>query len=87
MSTHSHTTMAPEYKSHRALRAIVWTMRAAGWLLIVLAILNALPFDFFGSWAGGFKVLASLALGLLGIIWIVGLELFLRFFDRYLSRN
>ena len=33
------------------------------------------------------KLLASLALGLLGIAWIVGLEVFLKFFDRFLSRN
>ena len=33
------------------------------------------------------KLLSSLALGLLGIAWIVGLELFLRFFDKFLSRN
>lgn len=77
-----------QYKpEHRALRSIVWVARATGWLLIAVAILNVLPFGFLGPLAGGFKLLASLALGLLGIAWVVGLELFLRFFDRYLSRN
>ncbi len=36
---------------------------------------------------GSVKLLSSLALGLLGIVWIVGLELFLRFFDKFLSHN
>jgi hypothetical protein len=36
---------------------------------------------------GGVTLLASLALALLGVVWVIGLELFLRFFDRYLSRN
>jgi len=62
-------------------------MRAVGWLLIGLAILSALPFGFSSPLGGSFKLLASLALGLLGIAWVVGFELFLRFFDRYLSRN
>lgn len=74
-------------KSHRALRGIVYVARAVGWILMALAIANALSFEFSGSLAGGFKLLVSLVLGVLGIAWIVGLELFLRFFDRYLSRN
>jgi hypothetical protein len=36
---------------------------------------------------GGVRLLASLALASLGVVWVIGLELFLRFFDRYLSRN
>jgi len=74
-------------KSHRALRGIVYAARAVGWILIALAIGNALSLEFSGLLAGGFKLLVTLVLGVLGIAWIVGLELFLRFFDRYLSRN
>jgi nucleotide-binding universal stress UspA family protein len=36
---------------------------------------------------GNFKFLPSLALGLVAVVWIAGLELFLHFFDRYLSGN
>lgn len=71
----------PDKQKHRAFRLIVWGGRASGWILIALAI-GALT-----RWAGGFRLLISVALGVLGIAWVVGLELFLRFFDRYLSRN
>jgi hypothetical protein len=62
--------------------------RILGWLLIVLAIL-ALPQMHFltGSLEGSFRFLASLAAVLAGIAWLVGVELFFRFFDQYLSRN
>lgn len=87
MTKQSQMAVGPDGKSRRAFRGIVWACRAVGWILIALAILNALPFGLFGSLGGSFKLLASVALGLLGIVWIVGLELFLRLFDRYLSRN
>ena len=78
-------TMRDE-KTRRALRGVVWAARAAGWILIALAILNALPLGVFGP-AGSLRFVSSFVLGLLGLAWVVGLELFLRFFDRYLSRN
>jgi len=40
-----------------------------------------------GRVAAGFGLLSSIMLGLAGIAWLVGVKLFLRFFDRYLSRN
>lgn len=70
-------------KQHRALRMIVWGSRAIGWILIALAILNLPQIQL----AAGLRPLMSLALGVLGVAWIFGLELFLCFFDRYLSRN
>jgi len=87
MSKQYQMVTGPDGKSRRAFRGIVWVCRTVGWILIALAILNALPFGVFGQLGGSFKLLASLALGLLGLVWIVGLELFLRLFDRYLSRN
>ncbi len=77
----------PDTQEHRALRRIVWVGRATGWVLIVLAILNVPQIGALTGLAGGFRVLMSVALGVLGIAWVVGLGLFLRFFDRYLSRN
>jgi len=71
----------------RAFRSVVWVTRAAGWALITLAILDIVTIGVPVRVAGGFGLLASVALGVLGIIWVVGLELFLRFFDQYLSRN
>ncbi len=71
----------------RSLRIIVWGSRAFGWTLIALAIINSLQVGVVTQTGSSVKLLASLALGLLGIAWIVGLEVFLKFFDRFLSRN
>ena len=54
-----------------------------GWILIAFAILNLPQIQL----VDGFRLLSSVALGVVGIAWVVGLELFLHFFDRYLSRN
>jgi hypothetical protein len=55
--------------------------------LIALGIVSAMPTGPLNLMGGGVRLLASLALALLGVVWVIGLELFLRFFDRYLSRN
>jgi hypothetical protein len=62
--------------------------RVFGWILIALAILGIPQMRFvIGRFAVGFGLLSSLMLGLAGIAWLVGVKLFLHFFDRYLSRN
>ena len=68
--------------------AALRTARVFGWVLIALAILGLPQMRFLiGRLAAGFGLLSSIALGLAGIAWLVGVKLFLRFFDRYLSRN
>jgi hypothetical protein len=71
----------------RSLRIIVWGSRTLGGTLIGLAIINFLLIGAVTPMWSSVKLLSSLALGLLGIAWIVGLEVFLKFFDRFLSRN
>ena len=71
----------------RSLRIIVWGSRAFGWTLIALAIIDSLQIGPVSQIGGSVKLVASLALGLLGMAWIVVLELFLGFFDKFLSRN
>jgi hypothetical protein len=57
-------------------------------MLIVLAVLSLPPMRFLtGSLAGIVEILSSLALGLVGIVWLIGVQVFLRFFDQFLSRN
>jgi hypothetical protein len=73
-------------QGHRALRMIVWASRSVGWVMLVLAALNALQPGAVHL-ANGFRVASSLALASLGVVWIVGVEVFLHFFDRFLSRN
>ena len=62
--------------------------RAFGWTLIALAILGMPQMQLLiGRLAVSFGLLSSIMLGLAGIAWLVGVKLFLLFFDRYLSRN
>jgi hypothetical protein len=74
-------------KEQRGLHLIVWAGRISGSVLVALAIFNASQIGPLTWLDGGFRVLISAVLGALGIAWVVGLELVLRFFDRYLSRN
>ncbi|HUJ31405.1 MAG TPA: hypothetical protein VLY23_09005 [Candidatus Acidoferrum sp.] len=62
--------------------------RIVGWLLVVLAILGLPQMRFLtGSLEGSFRLLSSLALVFAGIAWLVAVELLLKFFDQYMSRN
>jgi hypothetical protein len=65
-----------------------WVTKTFGWILISLAILSIPQMRFLtGRLAVSFGLLSSLVLGLAGIASLVGVKLFLHFFDRYLSRN
>jgi hypothetical protein len=74
--------MTAKYE-RRAFRMVVWISRAIGWVLIVVSIVSFLEIGL----SGGLRLASSVALGLLGFVWIIGLELFLTFFDKFLSRN
>lgn len=74
-------------KQHRVFRKGVWIGRAIGWMLMLVAVLGIVQAELLPAVIGEFKLLPSIALGLAAVVWIVGLELFLHFFDRYLSRN
>jgi hypothetical protein len=61
---------------------------AIGLILIALAILGLPEMRFLtGRLAVSVDLIMSVALGLAGVAWLVGVQLFVRFFDRYLSRN
>jgi hypothetical protein len=67
---------------------VLWITRTFGWILIILAILGLPQMRFLtGPLTAGFGLLTSVALGLAGVAWLIGVHLFLRFFDRYLSGN
>jgi hypothetical protein len=67
---------------------VLWVTRIFGWLLIALAIVGLPQMrSLTGRLAVSFGLLASVALGLAGVAWLIGVELFLHFFDEYLSRN
>jgi hypothetical protein len=71
----------------RVLGIIVVAARIVGWLLIALAILSIPAIrSLTGSFATSLGLLSSIVLGLAGVACLVGVELFLRFFDQFLSR-
>ena len=72
---------------HRTFRTAVWMGRSVGWMLLFVGIFGALQSEFSSRTMPAFRTFPSVALGLVAVIWIVVLELFLHFFDRYLSRN
>jgi amino acid transporter len=74
-------------REHRIFWLAVWIARGLGWTLLLVAILGLAQAPFFLAIIGGLKLLPSIALIFVAIAWIATLELFLRFFDRYLSRN
>ena len=74
-------------RDRSAFRFVVWGSRVVGWVLIALAIVSLLQIGAIQPYEGSMRLVSSLILALLGIAWIVGLELFLRFFDKFLSRN
>lgn len=67
---------------------ITFAARFLGWLLLVLAVLGLPQMRFLtGGLEDTFRLLSSIGLVFAGIVWLVAVELFLRFFDQYLSRN
>lgn len=67
---------------------VIVVCRTLGLIVIVLAILGLPQMRFLtGTLASGFGLLTSVALALAGVAWLIGVEMFLRFFDKYLSRN
>ena len=71
----------------RIFHPAVWVGRAIGWALLIIAILGVAGAQLMPAIMGNFKLLPSIALGLVAVVWIAGLELFLHFFDRCLSGN
>ncbi len=74
-------------RQQRIFHPAVWVGRAIGWVLLVSVVFGLAEARLLPAIMGNFKFLPSLALGLVAMVWIAGLELFLHFFDRYLSGN
>jgi hypothetical protein len=72
----------------RAIGAVVFAGRIVGLLLIILAILSLPPMKaLLGEMASPISTIASLLLGIGGIACLIAIQIFLRFFDQFLSRN
>jgi VanZ family protein len=75
-------------RQRRVLGGLIFWARMAGFLLVVLAVLCLPGMQFVtGRYAGLVDVIASLALLLVGLVWLFGVSMLIRFFDDYLSRN
>ena len=78
----------PARKERLVFGAVIWVTRTFGWILIVIAVLGLPQLrSLTGRLAESFGLITSVALGLAGVAWLIAVQLFLRFFDRYLSRN
>jgi hypothetical protein len=72
----------------RVIGGVILIARLIGLGLIVLSALSLAQMRFLaGNIAGKFGIVAALALGLGGIVWLIAVQIFLRFFDQFLSRN
>jgi hypothetical protein len=72
----------------RVLGMMVGIARVMGLVLILLAILSLPEMRFLTAHLReGLGTLSSIALGIVGILWLVAVECFLRFFDQFMSRN
>jgi hypothetical protein len=72
----------------RMMGKIIIAARILGGILIALAILSLPQVEFLpAGLADTFRWISSIALMVAGIAWLVGVQLFIRFFDQYLSRN
>lgn len=72
----------------RVVGTLVVGARILGWALITIAVLGLPQMRFLmPGLASLFRWLSSLALILAGVAWLAAVELFIRFFDQYLSRN
>jgi hypothetical protein len=74
-------------RQQRIFHPAVWVGRAIGWALLVIAVFGVAEARLLPAIIGKFRLLPSVALGVVAVVWIAGLELFLHFFDRYLSGN
>jgi hypothetical protein len=78
----------PARKERLVFGVAIWVTRTFGWILIVIAVLGLPQLQSLtGRLAASFGLITSVALGLAGVAWLIAVQLFLRFFDRYLSRN
>jgi len=72
----------------RVMGTLILIARLIGLGLIVLGVLSLPQIRFLtGNIAGKIGIVAALALGFAGILWLIALQVFLYFFDQFLSRN
>jgi hypothetical protein len=72
----------------RVVGFMVHAARVFGLLLITLAIFS-LPVmrPLTGHLSVSLTLMSSLALAFVGVLWLIALQVFLKFFDQFLSRN
>jgi len=72
----------------RVMGTLILMARLIGLGLIVLGVLSLPQTRFLtGNIAGKIGIVAALALGFVGILWLIAVQVFLYFFDQFLSRN
>jgi hypothetical protein len=72
----------------RVLGSLILIARLIGLGLIVLGALSLFEIRFLsGNIAGKIGIVAALALAIAGVVWLIAVQVFLHFFDQFMSRN
>jgi len=72
----------------RVMGTLILVARLIGLGLIVLGVLSLPQTRFLtGNSAGKIGMVAALAVGVVGILWLIAVQVFVHFFDQFLSRN
>jgi hypothetical protein len=72
----------------RIMGSAIWIARLIGASLILLATLSFVQMRFLaGSATGKLGMATAITLGLVGIAWLIAVQVFVHFFDQFLSRN
>jgi hypothetical protein len=72
----------------RVLGGVILIVRLIGLALIMLSALSLFEMRFLtGSITGKVGIVAALALGIAGVAWLIAVQVFLHFFDQFMSRN
>jgi hypothetical protein len=78
----------PAKQQRLVFNAVLWLANIFGCIMIAVAILGLPKMRFLtGQLAASFGLLSSILLAVAGIAWLLGVRIFLQFFDRYLARN
>ncbi len=72
----------------RALGSLILIARLIGLGLILLGVLSLFEMRFpSDNIAGKIGIVAALALGIVGVVWLIAAQVFLHFFDHFMSRK
>jgi hypothetical protein len=74
-------------RQQRIFHPAVWVGRAIGWALLVIAVLGVAEARLLPAIIGNFRLLPSVALGVVAVVWMAGLAVIPSFLRSLLVRQ